>query len=580
MFPIRRLAALVLSTAVSITACGGDSSTAPTVTPVIGASATAVSSSTVKITFNSKAGDTGYNVERAEGAAGTFAAVGTVTAPSAPGSVTYTDGGLKVSTAYRYRVLTVRGSSTSIASAEISVTTLPFGSAAADISADITANRTLYADTAYTLKGFIHVANGATLTIQPGTTIKGDYTILGSSLMVLRGAKIQAVGTADAPIVFTSSRPAGQRQAGDWGGLIIVGNAPINRSGTVEIEGSGTDGQTVVSAKNYQVLYSGGTTATDNSGELKYVRVEFAGFAPSLNNELNSFTFAAVGSGTKVSYVNSVSGLDDSFEFFGGGFDFTNAVAFEGEDDQFDMSEGWTGRMQFLISYKSTNVSIRTGAGSYATDMQGIENDGCNGSGCDLGFDTAPLTAPVVANFTLIGAGAQSIHGAGGGYGMMLRRGTGGYYVNGVVARFPAAGISVRDVATWNRAGATAIPNLATADLAVKNVYIAESPNAFQAASATQNVFDLAGNGIAHSSATTAASLFLAIPATGAAPSGAGAFDFTPATGSPIATGGLTTFTGKLSTKAGTAIAGTTYLGAAAPGGVKWWQGWTNYARN
>ena len=579
MFPIRRIAALVLAAA-ALTACGTDSSTAPTVTPVLGASASALSSSAVKLTFNSKAGDTGYNIERAEGSAGAFGQVGTVAAPSTAGALSYTDANLKVSTAYRYRVITVRGSSTSVASAEVSVTTLAFGSAAADIADDITVSRTLYADTTYTLKGFIHVANGATLTIQAGTTIKGDFATLGSSLMVLRGAKIQAVGTADAPIVFTSSRPAGQRQAGDWGGLILVGNAPINRSGSVEIEGSGTDGQAVVGGKNYQVLYSGGTTVTDNSGELKYVRVEFAGFAPSLNNELNTFTFAAVGSGTKLSYLNAVNGLDDSFEFFGGAADLSYAVAYEGEDDQFDMSEGFQGRLQYLIAYKSTNIPIRTGAGSYASDMEGIENDGCAGSGCDLGFDTAPLTTPVVANFTLIGPASQTITGAGGGFGMMLRRGTGGYYVNGVLARYPAAGISVRDVATYARAGSTPIPNLATADLAVKNVYVAETPNAFQTASATQFAFDLVGNGIGHSAATTAASLFTTLPATGTVPSGASAFDFTPAAGSAIATGGLATFTGKLATKAGTVVTGTAYLGAAAPGGAKWWQGWTNYVRN
>lgn len=580
MFAIRRAAALLV-TAAALTACGSsDSSTAPTVTPVLGASATALSSSSVKLTFNSKAGDTGYNVERAEGAAGAFAQVGTVAAPAAPSSVSYTDNNLKVATAYRYRVVTVRGSSTSAPSAEIGVTTLAFGNAAADISTDITASRTLYADTTYTLKGFIHVANGATLTIQPGTTIKGDFNTLGSCLMVLRGAKIQAVGSADAPIVFTSSRAPGQRQAGDWGGLIIVGNAPINRSGTVEIEGSGTDGQTVVGGKNYQVLYSGGTTITDNSGELKYVRVEFAGFAPSLNNELNAFTFAAVGSGTKLSYLNAVNGLDDSFEFFGGAADVSYAISFEGEDDQFDMSEGFQGRLQYLISYKSTNIPIRTGAGSYATDMEGIENDGCAGSGCDLGFDSTPFTMPIVANFTLIGPASQSITGAGGGFGMMLRRGVGGYYVNGVLARYPAAGISVRDAQTYVRAGSSATPDLATADLAVKNIYIAETPTAFQAASATQFVFDLAGNGITHSPATTAASLFAALPATGAVPSGASAFDFTPEAGSAIASGGLATFTGKLAAKAGTVVTGTSYRGAVAPGGVKWWQGWTNYVRN
>lgn len=580
LVPRRIAAATAIAVSLIATACSSDSSTAPTVTPVLGAAALASSSSSVKVTFNSKSGDTGYNVERAEGAAGAFAPAGTVTAPATVSTLSYTDTGLKAATAYRYRVITMRGSVTSTPSAEISITTLAFGNAASEINTDITTSRTLYADTAYTLKGYIHVANGATLTIQPGTTIKGDFNVLGSSLMVLRGAKIQAIGTADAPIVFTSSRAAGQRQAGDWGGLILVGNGIINRSGAVEIEGSGTDGQSVVGGKNYQVLYSGGTTATDNSGELKYVRVEFAGFAPSLNNELNSFTFAAIGSGTKVSYVNSVSGLDDSFEFFGGGFDFSYAVAYEGEDDQFDMSEGWSGRMQYLISYKSTNISLRSGAGSLATDMEGIENDGCNGSGCDLGHKTSPFTVPVVANFTLIGAASQSVHGAGGGYGMMLRRGTGGYYVNGVLARYPAAGISLRDSATFLRAGNAAVPDLATTDLAVRNVYIAETPLAFQALATQQFAFDLAGNSITLNATGTAAALFAGIPATSATPSGASAFDFTPAAGSAIATGGLATFTGKLAAKAGTAVTGTTYLGAAAPGGTKWWANWTAYYRN
>ncbi len=114
----------------------------------------------------------------------------------------------------------------------------------------------------------------------------------------------------------------------------------------------------------------------------------------------------------------------------------------------------------------------------------------------------------------------------------------------------------------------------------MKNIFIAETANAFQAASATQFVFDLAGNGVTHSAATTASSLFAALPATGAVPSGASAFDFTPAAGSAIATGGLATFTGKLAAKAGTAVSGTSYRGAAAPAGAKWWLGWTNYVRN
>jgi hypothetical protein len=489
------------------------------------------------------------------------------------------DTGLDANTLYRYRVITVRGGGNSFPSGEISATTLTFGNKSATINTDITASRTLYADTAYTISGFVHVLNGATLTIQAGTIIKGDYNVLGSSVMIMRGAKINAVGTAAAPIVFTSSRPAGQRQPGDWGGLIIVGNAPDNRTGVVNIEGSGTDGNTVVSGKNYPVQYSGGNAATDNSGTLAYVRVEFSGYAPIQDQEFNSFTFAAVGSGTRASYLESLAGLDDSFEFFGGGFDLDHLVAFETADDVLDMSEGFSGRIQFVVAQATTQLTPRTGAGFYSVDLEGIENDGCNGTGCDLGFNSAPFTIPLVANFTLIGCGQASCVGSGGGHGMMLRRGTGGYYVNGVVARWPTDGISLRDQQTYDRAGATATP-AATADLQVRNIVFAETnAKLFQAPSATQFALDPVANNLTLSTAT-AASLFAAIPAVGASPASISEFDFTPAAGSPIATAGLSTFTGAIATKAGTFVTGTAYAGGAAPGGPKWWQGWTSYARN
>jgi hypothetical protein len=575
---LRRFPAAAIAAAFLVTACSSDSTGPSAPQPVLGFSVTATGSASVRITFSGRAGES-YEVERAEGAAGTFAVARTVAVLAVDGVQNVDDTGLKVTTAYRYRVTTIKGTQRSAPTAEATTTTLAFGSATSDITGDITTSRTLFADTAYTIKGFIHVANGATLTIQPGTIIKGDFNTLGSSLIVLRGARIQAVGTAEAPIVFTSSRAAGSRQTGDWGGLIIVGNAPVNRSGTVNIEGSGTDGTAVVSGKNYTVQYSGGTVATDNSGTLAYVRVEFAGYAPLQDNEFNAFTFAAVGSGTRASYLQSLGGLDDAFEFFGGGFDLDHLVALETGDDMFDMSEGFSGRIQFAIGQSTVQLTPRTGAGSFATDLQGIENDGCNGTGCDLGFDSTPLNIPLVANFTLIGCGQASCVGAGGGHGMMLRRGTGGYYVNSVIARWPTDGISLRDVATYTRAGSTATP-ANTANLQIRNVLFAEvSDKAFQAASATQNVLDLAANSLTLST-STAAALFTALPAVGSAPTSIAAFDWTPVTGSAIATGGMTTFTGAVATKAGTFVTGTAYLGAVAPGGTKWWQGWTNYARN
>ena len=581
----RHFAAVATVVSLSLAAaCGSDDggSTQPIVIqPVIGVAASALSSQSVKITFTSRAGDNSFNIERAEGASGTFGAAGTVAAPATPGPVTWTDNGLKVNTMYRYRVFAVQGAASSAASSEITVTTLNVQNAAADITTDITADRTLYADTVYTLKGFIHVTNGKTLTVQPGTKIQGDFNTLGSSLIVMRGAKIQAVGTAALPIVFTSSRPIGNRQPGDWGGLVLVGNAPSNRSGNVIIEGSGTDGTQVVGGKNYEVTYTGGTTATDNSGTLQYVRVEFAGFAPSLNNEFNGFTFAAIGSGTRASFLQTMAPLDDSYEFFGGGFDLDHLVAFETADDILDMSEGFVGRIQYVIGYNSVQLTPRTGAGFYATDLEGIENDGCNGSGCDNGFNQQPFTIPLVANVTLVGCGDQACVGSGGGFGMMLRRGTGGYYINSVFARFPAAGISLRDPETCVRAGSAAVPDLTTADLIVRNNYFAETPVLFQANTATpatQFSLDAAGNSLTLNTAA-AASLFVALPAKASVPAGIDAFDFTPAASSPIATGGMNSFTGKIGTKAGSVVVPTPYMGAVAPGGTKWWQGWTVYFR-
>ena len=576
----RTLSVAAIAVTLATAACGSDSPVAPVVpNPIIGASATAKNASSAVLTFNSVAGDASYDIERAEGATGTFANVTNLPAPGTAGAMTYTDNGLKANTLYRYHIITNKGGVKSSASSDASVTTLAFGNAAASITTDITASRTLFADTAYTLSGFIHVANGATLTIQPGTTIKGDFNVLGSALMIMRGAKIQAVGTVDAPIVFTSSRAAGSRQPGDWGGLLLIGNAINNRSGSVAVEGTGTDGAAVVGGKNYTVIYNGGTTQTDNSGTLAYVRVEFAGFAPLQDQEFNSFTFCAVGSGTRGSYLESLDGLDDSFEFFGGAIDLDHLVAFETADDVLDMSEGYVGRVQFVVAQSTVQLTPRTGAGGYSVDLEGIENDGCNGTGCYLGFDQAPFTIPLIANFTLIGCGQASCMGPSGGHGMMLRRGTGGYYVNGVIARWTSDGISLRDAATYARAGSVAIPS-ATADLQIKNVYFAEVNGlVFQATSATQNSLDLAGNNLTLGTGT-AASLFTAIPAVGAAPTSLAAFDFTPAAGSPIATGGLSTFTGAILAKAGTFVTPTAYQGGVAPGGAKWFTGWTNYTRN
>ncbi|HSL70879.1 MAG TPA: hypothetical protein VK864_11600 [Longimicrobiales bacterium] len=431
---------------------------------------------------------------------------------------------------------------------------------AARITADITTNRTLDADTVYTLSGFIHVANGATLTIEAGTKIVGDTAVVGSSLFIMRGARIIAKGTADRPIVFTSARAEGQRAPGDWGGLIIVGNGVINRSGTVNIEGTGTG------ASNPLIAYSGGTNNADNSGELEYVRIEFAGYATAADQELNSLTLAAVGSGTRIQYVQSLAGLDDAFEFFGGAVDAKYLVSYESGDDHFDMSEGYKGRLQYLIGLQTRILTPRPGTGSVSSDPQGIENDGCAGAGCDNGQNSTPLTTPVVANFTMVGRGDASTITSGGDIGMVLRRGTGGFYVNGVLARWARAAISVRDASTQTR--------ITDGDMTLNNILISEAPAIYQAG---QQVGVDAGANDLILSASTAASLFTSMPA---APASVTQLDWMPPANAAPRNGGLATFTGKLQAAAAGAIPATAFRGAVDPNGPKWWQGWTAYAAN
>lgn len=482
--------------------------------------------------------------------------------------------------------LTVTAGGTASATVNYSLAATPV----VTLSGSLTASKRLYADTLYVLRGFVYVQNGATLTIDAGTKIVGDTTALGSALFIMRGAKIDAQGTAAAPIVFTSQRSAGNRSPGDWGGLIIVGNARNNRGGNTIVEGSNGS---VVGADPAGVVYTGGTNDADNSGTLRYVRVEFAGYATLQDAELNSFTFAAVGSGTTFEYLQALAGLDDSFEWFGGTVNGKYLVSYEAGDDHFDTSEGYRGLNQFLIAMQSTYLTPRAGAGAVSVDPQGFEVDGCNGPGCtappggnaqSAGATDGLYTMNVFANFTVIGLGGTGpTVPANGGVGMVLRRGTGGYYINGVVANWPRAAISLRDTTSNNRFNADS--------LIVRNLYFADN-----GVLATGANFDVTGTNFGQETAftarnsnivvaaagTTTASLFTAFPTTISATTAVTAFDWTPSAASAIATGGLNTFAAdaKIAARAGTFITPTAYRGAAAPGGTKWWAGWTNYARN
>ena len=516
--------------------------------------------------------------------------VTTTTTLSVPaGSYTVAAAQVTATGGARYNA-TVTGSPAAVAAGGTVTATVAYVAATlptATLTGSIAADRRLRADTNYVIRGFVYVNSGATLTIDAGTKLVGDTTALGSALFVLRGAKISAIGTEAAPIVFTSQRSAGNRSPGDWGGLIIAGNARNNRTGNIIIEGS--DGS-VLGANPAGIVYTGGTNDADNSGTLKYVRVEFAGYATLTDAELNSFTFAAVGSGTTFEYLQSVSGLDDSFEWFGGTVDGKYLVSYEAGDDHFDTSEGYRGHNQFLIAFQSRFLTPRAGAGAVSVDPQGFEVDGCNGPGCvapsganaqSAGRDDGLYTGNVFANFTMIGVGELVTVPSAGGVGMVLRRGTGGTYINGVIARWARGAISMRDSTTNNR--------FQVDSLIVRNLYIAQSGtiggNAFDAVGTNfgqQAAFEAKGSTIVLAdAAVTAAGLFTALPTTTAATTGA-AFDWSPSAGSPIASGGLSTFASepRVAARAGTFIVPTSYRGAAAPGGTKWWANWTAYAQN
>ncbi len=238
----------------------------------------------------------------------------------------------------------------------------------------ISKNTTWKADTKYILSGFVYVADGATLTIEPGTVIKGDKATKGS-LIVMQGGKINAVGTVDKPIVFTSNLPKGQRAAGDWGGVILLGKAPVNKPGP-KIEGENTS-------------TFGGTEAADNSGTLKYVRIEFAGVAFSTDNEINGLTLGGVGSGTTIDYVQVSYSGDDSYEWFGGTVNAKHLIAYRGLDDDFDTDNGFSGLVQYGLIIRDPAVADQAG------DSNAFESDNDG-----TGTTAMPKTSAKFANVT------------------------------------------------------------------------------------------------------------------------------------------------------------------------------------
>lgn len=269
----------------------------------------------------------------------------------------------------------------------------------------------------------------AVLTIRAGTTIRGES---GSYLLVTRGAKLVAEGTASAPIVFTSGKPVGTRARGDWGGVLLLGKASINVTGgqnTIE----GIPANLVIDGETVDSQYGGAGAPDDNdsSGVLRYVRIEFAGFELSTDNELNGLTLGGVGSSTIIDYVQVHRGADDGIECFGGTVNLKHIVVSYGNDDGLDLDFGYRGKAQFVVVLEDEAAN------------EGYEWDN-NGSA----HDATPRTMPTVYNATLVGSRLPRTQTQADQNGMVLRRGVAGHLYNHIVMGFQLRAVDVRDSAT------------------------------------------------------------------------------------------------------------------------------------
>ena len=278
----------------------------------------------------------------------------------------------------------------------------------------------------YTIRGYVYFTAGATLSIPAGAILKSDVSQKGA-VIIERGARIEALGTAAQPIIFTSGKPAGQRIRGDWGGIILLGNAPTNRplSPAPLVEG-GVD-------RRY-----GGTAANDNSGTMRYVRIEWAGIAAEPGSEINGLTMGGVGAGTTLEYIQVSYGNDDAYEFFGGTVNAKYLVSYAASDDDLDFDFGYTGKIQYAIVQRRPEIAD-TDAGN------GVEadNDGA-------GTSALPYTRPVLSNVTWVGPNGDANTQANLNFANRWRRAVRFEVRNSIMMGFPKGGLSLESAATAN----------------------------------------------------------------------------------------------------------------------------------
>jgi hypothetical protein len=326
------------------------------------------------------------------------------------------------------------------------------------IKTDIAGTRNLVKDSTYVLEGNVFVTG--TINIQAGTIIKGDKLTKGA-LIIAQGGKINAVGTATQPIVFTSRMAPGLRAAGDWGGVILVGKAPCNQS------------DPTVEGLTKPLHYGGGTNPADNSGTMEYCRIEFAGIALQPDNEINGLTFCAVGSGTTIDHIQVSYSGDDSYEWFGGNVNAKYLIAYCGLDDEYDTDFGYSGHVQFALGVRQPRIAD-------VSTSNGFESDN-NATGT---LDT-PITSAVFSNVTLIGpwkTTADKNVSSNFGAGMHIRRNSSLSAFNSVFAGWNT-GLLLDATTTYANAtsGSLAIQNCALIGTKVTAVNGANGVTAQQA---------------------------------------------------------------------------------------------------
>jgi len=299
------------------------------------------------------------------------------------------------------------------------VTVIPSNGQQITVSGDITADTRWYSNARYFLSGFVYVKNNATLTIEPGTIIKGVSGTKGA-LIIERGSKIMAQGTQSQPIVFTSDKPKGQRSYGDWGGLVICGNAPTNKH---------DNGAGIGIAEGGIGSVYGGNNPNDNSGILQFVRIEFPGIplTATANSEINGLTLYSVGSATTIDHIQVSYSGDDSYEWFGGHVNAKYLVAFRGWDDDFDTDNGFTGKVQFFVSLRDPAIADQSQSNGFESD-----NDAD-------GSTLTPVTAPIFCNGSIFGPLVTSSTTINSLYrrAMHIRRGSRLSVYNSVFAGWP-----------------------------------------------------------------------------------------------------------------------------------------------